>query len=271
MHATHAGPGAPRGRSAAVLNAGVRIRLPAARRSQPPLLDHAAEAQPPTVRAGSRSRRRAQACLAEVLGIFAKLPSGYQRDYSSSTATVPRQIDLALATAASWPLPSTAGVSAPTRSNSTRDSRRRRSERAGLRARHPVPRAIAASARNIASDAKAPASPINLGSINDGYLVRNPTIDDVRRESVGRLSSHLGIEFTEWGDDICAHHAGGAAHCANHGVSARRRIPRAGRNPRSVAANFVVDPDRFRCWGRTSTPITCAGHRRPRVSARRAR
>ena len=30
----------------------------------------------------------------------------------------------------------------------------------------------------------------------------NPTIDDVRKESVGLLSSQLGIEFTEWGEDF---------------------------------------------------------------------
>ena len=30
----------------------------------------------------------------------------------------------------------------------------------------------------------------------------NPTIDDARASHVGLLASHLGIEFTEWGDDF---------------------------------------------------------------------
>ena len=42
----------------------------------------------------------AQACLAEVLGIFAKLPSGYQRDLQLIKPPLFRGIDLALATAA---------------------------------------------------------------------------------------------------------------------------------------------------------------------------
>jgi argininosuccinate lyase len=41
----------------------------------------------------------AQACLAEVLGIFAKLPSGYQRDLQLIKPPLFRGIDLALATA----------------------------------------------------------------------------------------------------------------------------------------------------------------------------
>src|SRR4051812_3525812 len=42
----------------------------------------------------------AQACLSEVLGIFAKLPSGYQRDLQLIKPALFRGIDLALATAA---------------------------------------------------------------------------------------------------------------------------------------------------------------------------
>ena len=42
----------------------------------------------------------AHACLAEVLGIFAKLPSGYQRDLQLIKPPLFRGIDLALATAA---------------------------------------------------------------------------------------------------------------------------------------------------------------------------
>jgi hypothetical protein len=29
-----------------------------------------------------------------------------------------------------------------------------------------------------------------------------PTLDDARASHVGFLASHLGIEFTEWGDDF---------------------------------------------------------------------
>ncbi len=42
----------------------------------------------------------AQACLTEVLGIFAKLPSGYQRDLQLIKSPLFRGIDVALATAA---------------------------------------------------------------------------------------------------------------------------------------------------------------------------
>jgi len=42
----------------------------------------------------------AHACLSEVLGIFAKLPSGYQRDLQLIKPPLFRGIDLALATAA---------------------------------------------------------------------------------------------------------------------------------------------------------------------------
>ena len=41
----------------------------------------------------------AQACLTEALGIFAKLPSGYQRDLQLLKAPLFRGIDLALADA----------------------------------------------------------------------------------------------------------------------------------------------------------------------------
>ena len=61
------------------------------------LVDHAAEAQSRRVRAGARAARAvAQACLAEVLGIFAKLPSGYQRDLQLIKPPLFRGIDLAL-------------------------------------------------------------------------------------------------------------------------------------------------------------------------------
>ena len=56
----------------------------------------------------------AHACLSEVLGIFAKLPSGYQRDLQLIKPPLFRGIDLALATAAIMARgASTACVSAP--------------------------------------------------------------------------------------------------------------------------------------------------------------
>ena len=92
----------------------------------------------------------AQACLAEVLGIFAKLPSGYQRDLQLIKPPLFRGIDLAL---------STAGIMAhrhrwrafPPRGGQTRprDSRRRRSERAGRARGHPVPRGVSPHRREI--------------------------------------------------------------------------------------------------------------------------
>ncbi len=59
----------------------------------------------------------AHACLSEVLGIFAKLPSGYQRDLQLIKPPLFRGIDLALAPPPSWRSASTACVSAPAGSN----------------------------------------------------------------------------------------------------------------------------------------------------------
>ena len=92
-------------------------------------------------------------------------------------------------------------------------------------------------------------------------LVRQlPTIDDVRKASVGLLSSHLGIEFTEWGDDYLR---------GTMPVESRTRQPMGylhggaslafAETLGSVAANYVVDPARFRCLGQDIN----ANHLRP--------
>jgi len=88
----------------------------------------------------------------------------------------------------------------------------------------------------------------------------NPTIDDVRKASVGLLSSHLGIEFTEWGDDYLR---------GTMPVESRTRQPMGylhggaslalAETLGSVAANYVVDPARFRCLGQDIN----ANHLRP--------
>lgn len=88
----------------------------------------------------------------------------------------------------------------------------------------------------------------------------NPTIDEIRKASVGLLSSHLGIEFTEWGDDFLR---------GTMPVEARTRQPMGylhggaslafAETLGSMAANYVVDPARFRCLGQDIN----ANHLRP--------
>ncbi len=88
----------------------------------------------------------------------------------------------------------------------------------------------------------------------------NPTIDEVRGGSVGLLSSHLGIEFTEWGEDYLR---------GTMPVEPRTRQPMGylhggaslafAETLGSVAANYVVDPARFRCLGQEIN----ANHLRP--------
>ena len=78
----------------------------------------------------------------------------------------------------------------------------------------------------------------------------NPTIDEIRKASVGLLSSHLGIEFTEWGEDFLR---------GTMPVEARTRQPMGylhggaslafAETLGSMAANYVVDPTKFRCLG----------------------
>ena len=88
----------------------------------------------------------------------------------------------------------------------------------------------------------------------------NPTIDEVRKASVGLLSSHLGIEFTEWGEDFLR---------GTMPVESRTRQPMGylhggaslvlAETLASVGANFVVDHAKFRCLGQESN----ANHLRP--------
>jgi 1,4-dihydroxy-2-naphthoyl-CoA hydrolase len=87
-----------------------------------------------------------------------------------------------------------------------------------------------------------------------------PTIDDTRARHVGLLASHLGIEFTEWGDDFLR---------GTMPVEPRTRQPMGllhggaslvlAETLGSVAANFVVDDSKFRCVGQEIN----ANHLRP--------
>jgi 1,4-dihydroxy-2-naphthoyl-CoA hydrolase len=88
----------------------------------------------------------------------------------------------------------------------------------------------------------------------------NPTVDDARISQEGLLAPHLGIEFTEWGDDYLR---------GTMPVEARTRQPMGflhggaslvlAETLGSVAANFVVDRARFRCLGQEIN----ANHLRP--------
>jgi 1,4-dihydroxy-2-naphthoyl-CoA hydrolase len=88
----------------------------------------------------------------------------------------------------------------------------------------------------------------------------NPTIDEVRNASLGLMSSHLGIEYTEFGDDYLR---------GTMPVESRTRQPMGylhggaslafAETLGSVAANYVVDPARFRCLGQEIN----ANHLRP--------
>jgi len=88
----------------------------------------------------------------------------------------------------------------------------------------------------------------------------NPTIEDTRKRHVGLLASHLGIEFTEWGDDFLrgtmpverrTHQPMGYLHGGASLVLAETLG--------SVAANYVVDSARQRCLGQEIN----ANHLRP--------
>ena len=77
-----------------------------------------------------------------------------------------------------------------------------------------------------------------------------PTIGELSAGQAGLLSAHLGIEFTEWGDDYLrgtmpveprTHQPMGFLHGGASMVLAETLG--------SVAANYVVDPAKFRCLG----------------------
>jgi 1,4-dihydroxy-2-naphthoyl-CoA hydrolase len=88
----------------------------------------------------------------------------------------------------------------------------------------------------------------------------SPTIDVARKGNEGLLSSHLGIEFTEWGEDFLR---------GTMPVEPRTRQPMGylhggaslafAETLGSVAANYVVDPAKFRCLGQEIN----ANHLRP--------
>ncbi len=85
----------------------------------------------------------AQACLLEVMGIVAKLPSGYQRDLQLIKVPLFRGIDLCLDTLGILPL-GAGRRDLPQGSHPTRsvDSRGRGSQRAGGQGRNLFPRSV---------------------------------------------------------------------------------------------------------------------------------
>jgi 1,4-dihydroxy-2-naphthoyl-CoA hydrolase len=93
-----------------------------------------------------------------------------------------------------------------------------------------------------------------------GIWFANPTVEDAMGSQTGLLSQHLGIEFTELGADFLR---------GTMPVEPRTRQPMGylhggasvafAETLGSVAANFVVDRDRFRCLGQEIN----ANHLRP--------
>jgi 1,4-dihydroxy-2-naphthoyl-CoA hydrolase len=88
----------------------------------------------------------------------------------------------------------------------------------------------------------------------------NPTVEAARENNLGLLADHLGIEFTELGDDFLrgtmpveprTHQPMGYLH----GGASMAFAETLG----SVAANFAVDRARFRCLGQEIN----ANHLRP--------
>jgi 1,4-dihydroxy-2-naphthoyl-CoA hydrolase len=87
-----------------------------------------------------------------------------------------------------------------------------------------------------------------------------PTIEDARASQAGLLAPHIGIEFTEWGEDFLR---------GTMPVEPRTRQPMGylhggaslvlAETLGSVAANFVVDRSKFRCLGQEIN----ANHLRP--------
>ena len=93
-----------------------------------------------------------------------------------------------------------------------------------------------------------------------GIWFANPTVEDAMGSQTGLLSQHLGIEFTEFGADYLR---------GTMPVEPRTRQPMGylhggasvafAETLGSVAANFVVDRNRFRCLGQEIN----ANHVRP--------
>ena len=93
-----------------------------------------------------------------------------------------------------------------------------------------------------------------------GIWFANPTVEDAMGSQIGLLSDHLGIVFTEFGADFLR---------GTMPVEPRTRQPMGylhggasvafAETLGSVAANFVVDRERFRCLGQEIN----ANHLRP--------
>ena len=92
------------------------------------------------------------------------------------------------------------------------------------------------------------------------WFGNTPTIDEAKASQQGLLAPHLGIEFTEWGDDFLRGTMPVAA-CTRqpmgylHGGASLVLAETLG----SVAANFVVDRAKQRCLGQEIN----ANHLRP--------
>ena len=205
------------------------------------LVDHAAEAQSRRVRAGARAQRRGAGVPHRSARHFRQAALRLSaRPAAHQAAAVPRHRPRVVdgrhhGRCHRWRAFPSRGRSNSTPPFTPPKKRTRWSRAKAFRsARH-----IAASARNTASNAPARAGEWGI----DGNLVRQS--DDRRRSRqpvVGLLASHLGIEFTEWGDDFLR---------GTMPVEPRTRQPMGylhggaslvlAETLGSVAANFVVD------------------------------
>jgi 1,4-dihydroxy-2-naphthoyl-CoA hydrolase len=88
----------------------------------------------------------------------------------------------------------------------------------------------------------------------------NPTVEDANASQEGLLAPHLGIRFTEWGEDFLRATMPVEPHTRQpmgylHGGASLVLAETVG----SVAANFVVDRSKNRCMGQEIN----ANHLRP--------
>ncbi len=148
----------------------------------------------------------AQACLVEALGIFAKLPSGYQRDLQLLKLPLFRGIDLALATTEILVPAIDAMQFRP--ENIALDPSIHAAEQANalvVKRRHSVPRSVPPGRRGAAR------SRARERHVSNGVPVERHAEVDLAggrdagtraRPSRGRWPSILGISFTEIGPDF---------------------------------------------------------------------
>ena len=92
------------------------------------------------------------------------------------------------------------------------------------------------------------------------WFGKTPTIEEAQATQDGLLSPHLGIRFTEWGDDFLRGTMPVVPHTRQpmgylHGGASLAMAETLG----SVAANFVVDRNKQRCLGQEIN----ANHLRP--------